>query len=121
MSQTEQPEDLMQYEAMAQDALRGVVRAALKKAAEPGGLPEPHHLYITFKTKAVGVSADIAEYWQHDITYKVELPWDTTATLSVQNLLDKDPPFAIGTQYNYDPGSANPLGRVYSLGIKKRF
>jgi len=52
MSQTEQPEDLMQYEAMAQDALRGVVRAALKKAAEPGGLPEPHHLYITFKTKA---------------------------------------------------------------------
>jgi hypothetical protein len=38
MSQTEQPEDLMQYEAMAQDALRGVVRAALKKAAEPGGL-----------------------------------------------------------------------------------
>jgi len=56
MSQTEQPEDLMQYEAMAQDALRGVVRAALKKAAEPGGLPEPHHLYITFKTKAAGVS-----------------------------------------------------------------
>ena len=56
MSQTEQPEDLMQYEAMAQDALRGVVKAALKKAAAPGGLPEPHHLYITFKTKAAGVS-----------------------------------------------------------------
>jgi hypothetical protein len=46
----------MQYEAMAQDALRGVVKAALKKAAAPGGLPEPHHLYITFKTKAAGVS-----------------------------------------------------------------
>ena len=56
MSQTQPPEDLMQYEAMAQDALRGVVRAALKKAAAPGGLPEPHHLYITFKTKAAGVS-----------------------------------------------------------------
>jgi len=56
MSQTQPPEDLMQYEAMAQDALRGVVKAALKKAAAPGGLPEPHHLYITFKTKAPGVS-----------------------------------------------------------------
>ncbi|MET3664652.1 SspB family protein [Caulobacter sp. 1776] len=56
MSQTNPPEDLMQYEAMAQDALRGVVKAALKKAAAPGGLPEPHHLYITFKTKAAGVS-----------------------------------------------------------------
>ena len=56
MSQTQPPEDLMQYEAMAQDALRGVVKAALKKAAAPGGLPEPHHLYITFKTKAAGVS-----------------------------------------------------------------
>ncbi|OIQ66796.1 TonB dependent receptor [mine drainage metagenome] len=63
----------------------------------------------------------IPEYWQSDITYRVELPWDTTATLSVQNLFDKEPPFAIGTQYNYDPGSANPLGRVYSIGVKKRF
>ncbi|MCI3134168.1 TonB-dependent receptor domain-containing protein [Phenylobacterium aquaticum] len=63
----------------------------------------------------------IPEYWQNDITYRIELPWDTSATLSVQNLFDKDPPFAIGTQYNYDPASANPLGRVYSIGVKKRF
>lgn len=56
MARTPPTEDLMQYEAMAQDALRGVVKAALKKAAAPGGLPEPHHLYITFKTKAAGVS-----------------------------------------------------------------
>ena len=57
MARTPPTEDLMQYEAMAQDALRGVVKAALKKAAAPGGLPEPHHLYITFKTQAAGVSA----------------------------------------------------------------
>ncbi len=63
----------------------------------------------------------IPEYWQHDVTYKVELPWDTTATLSVMNLLDEKPPFAIGVQYNYDFGSGNPLGRVYALGLKKRF
>ena len=49
-------EDLMQYEAMAQDALRGVVKAAVKRAAGPGGLPGAHHLYVTFKTHAPGVS-----------------------------------------------------------------
>ena len=46
----------MHYEAMAQDALRGVVKAALKRAAGPGGLPGSHPLYITFKTEAPGVS-----------------------------------------------------------------
>ena len=50
------PEDLMHYEAMAQDALRGVVKAALRRAASPGGLPGDHHFYITFRTKAPGVS-----------------------------------------------------------------
>ena len=47
----------MGYEAMAQEALRGVVKAALKRAAQPGGLPGAHHLYITFRTRAPGVSA----------------------------------------------------------------
>ncbi|WP_340646101.1 TonB-dependent receptor [Phenylobacterium sp.] len=87
------------------------------------------HVSSTLQTEATPVAiannvkstAKIAEYWQHDVTYRAELPWDTALTLSVMNVLDKDPPFAIGTQYNYDPGSGNPLGRVYSVGIKKRF
>ena len=33
----------------------------------------------------------IDEYWQSDITYKIELPWDTSATLSVMNVFDADP------------------------------
>jgi len=57
MAQDETPQDLMHYEAMAQDALRGVVRSALKRAASPEGLPGAHHFYITFKTEAPGVSA----------------------------------------------------------------
>ncbi len=57
MAQDKPPQDLMHYEAMAQDALRGVVKAALKRAAAPGGLPGDHHFYITCKTKAPGVSA----------------------------------------------------------------
>jgi hypothetical protein len=48
--------DLMGYEALRQEALRGVVRAALEKAAGPGGLPGDHHFYISFRTDASGVS-----------------------------------------------------------------
>ena len=56
MAQDPPAKDLMQYEAMAQDALRGVVKAALRRAAAPEGLPGAHHFYITFKTAAPGVS-----------------------------------------------------------------
>jgi hypothetical protein len=57
MAQDPPAQDLMHYEAMAQDALRGVVKTALKRAASPEGLPGAHHFYITFKTEAPGVSA----------------------------------------------------------------
>jgi hypothetical protein len=56
MAQDPPAQDLMRYEAMAQDALRGVVKTALKRAAAPEGLPGAHHFYITFKTDAPGVS-----------------------------------------------------------------
>ena len=46
-------EDLMQYEAMAQEALRGVIKSALNKVVQ--GMPGAHHFYITFKTQAAGV------------------------------------------------------------------
>ena len=56
MSKEASPEDLMHYEAMVKDALRGVVKAALKRAAASGGLPGNHHFYLTFKTHAPSVS-----------------------------------------------------------------
>ncbi|MEO8114997.1 MAG: ClpXP protease specificity-enhancing factor SspB [Phenylobacterium sp.] len=59
MAQDPPAQDLMHYEAMAQDALRGVVKAALKRAAAPDGLPGAHHFYVTFKTDAPGVSGPI--------------------------------------------------------------
>ncbi len=46
--------DYMEYDAMAQDALRGVVREALKRA-EKTGLPGDHHFYIVFCTDYPGV------------------------------------------------------------------
>jgi hypothetical protein len=49
------PEDLMRYDQLAQNALRGVVREALRKV-ERAGLPGEHHFYIAFNTKHPGVS-----------------------------------------------------------------
>jgi iron complex outermembrane receptor protein len=70
---------------------------------------------------AVHGNTKVPEYFQHDLTYTAELPWDSVLTLSVQNLFDKDPPFAFATQYNYDPSSGSPLGRVFVIGLKKSF
>lgn len=47
-------EDLMRYDLLAQDALRGVVRFALKRV-EQDGLPGEHHFYIAFDINAPGV------------------------------------------------------------------
>ena len=48
-------EDLIGYDSLTQDAMRGVVRAALSRAAAQRALPGKHHFYITFKTHAAGV------------------------------------------------------------------
>ncbi len=72
-------QDLMRYEAMAQDALRGVVKAALKRAAAPEGLPGAHHFYITFKTEAPGVSgpADLLGKYPDEMTIVLQHQyWD---------------------------------------------
>lgn len=73
------PQDLMHYDAMAQDALRGVVKSALKRAASPGGLPGAHHLYITFKTEAAGVSGppDLLDKYPDEMTIVLQHQyWD---------------------------------------------
>ena len=92
MAQDETPEDLMHYEAMAQDALRGVVRAALKRAASPEGLPGAHHFYITFKTDAPGVSAppDLLAKYPEEMTivlqhqYRDLAPGETFFTVTLK-------------------------------------
>ncbi len=79
MSQDGQDQDQMGYEALAQEALRGVVKAALKRAAGPGGLPGGHHFYITFKTRAPGVSIppELVEKYPDEMTIVVQHQfWD---------------------------------------------
>lgn len=47
-------QDPLDYHAMVQRALRGVLREALEVAAEQG-LPGEHHFYLSFRTRAPGV------------------------------------------------------------------
>jgi len=109
----ETPQDLMRYDAMAQDALRGVVKAALKRAAAPGGLPGAHHFYITFKTEAPGVSGpiDILGKYPDEMTIVLQhqywdlAPGETFFTVTLK--FGGDPkklsiPYAAVTRF-YDP------------------
>jgi len=52
----ETPESLIPYDEIVQDALRAVVGRVLGEVERSGGLPGDHHFYITFKTRAPGVS-----------------------------------------------------------------
>ncbi len=73
------PVDEMHYEQLAQDALRGVVRAALERAASPTGIPGAHHFYITFRTRAPGVTVppDILAKYPDEMTVVLQHQyWD---------------------------------------------
>ena len=73
------PVDEMHYEQLAQDALRGVIRSALERAALPEGIPGAHHFYITFKTRAPGVSVppDVLAKYPDEMTVVLQHQyWD---------------------------------------------
>ncbi len=113
MSQDGFSNDEMRYDLLAQEALRGVVRAALKRAAQPGGLPGEHHFYVTFKTTAPGVSlpADLAATYPTEMTIVLQNQfWDLApgeTFFSVMLSFDRQPkrlsiPYAAITRF-YDP------------------
>jgi len=56
--------DLIRYDLLIQDALRGVVRRVLNEVAKEG-LPGEHHFYITFRTAAPGVRLSTAMRQQY--------------------------------------------------------
>ena len=67
-------QDLMNYEDMAQLALRGVVRDAVRRVIREDGLPGAHHFYITFMTRFpdVEIDAQLAEKYPEEITIVLE-------------------------------------------------
>ncbi|MGV9010062.1 SspB family protein [Brevundimonas sp.] len=81
MAEETPPVDEMHYDALAQDALRGVIRLALERAALPEGIPGEHHFYITFKTRAAGVSVppDVMAKYPVEMTIVLQHQyWDLT-------------------------------------------
>ncbi len=74
MSEDQMTVDLMDYAGLTQNALRGVIRQALLRAASPEGLPAEHHFYITFLTRAQGVSIpdDLLARYPFEITIVIQ-------------------------------------------------
>jgi uncharacterized protein len=66
-------EDQMRYDQLAQNALRGVVREALRRA-EVEGLPGEHHFYVAFNTRYPGVdiSPRIQERYPREMTIVIQ-------------------------------------------------
>jgi uncharacterized protein len=118
------PEDLMRYDLLAQDALRGVVRAALAQVARTG-LPGEHHLFIALDTRhpEVQISDRLRQKYPEEITIVLQHQYwnlevrenDFSVELSFDNVLEKlvvpyaaikgffDPAVQFGLQFETRP------------------
>jgi hypothetical protein len=104
--------DLIRYDLLVQDALRGVVRRVLSEVAKEG-LPGEHHFYITFRTGAPGVRLSTAMRLQYPDVMTIILQhqfWDLSVAeqnfevgLSFRNVPERLlVPFEAVTEF-YDP------------------
>ena len=92
------PEDLMRYDQLAQNALRGVVRDALRRV-EKSGLPGEHHFYIAFNTKSPGVDIGerMAQRYPREMTIVIQHQYENLIVredrfeveLSFDNIVEK--------------------------------
>ena len=57
---------------------------------------------------------------RHDLLASYEMPWGTTLSLSLLNILDKEPPFAPSI-LGFDVTKADPLGRVFKINLRHAF
>ena len=75
-------EDLIRYDVLAQDALRGLVRKVLSEVAQTG-MPGEHHFFITFHTQHPGVriSSRLKAQYPTEMTVVLQHQfWDLTVT-----------------------------------------
>jgi hypothetical protein len=75
-------QDLIRYDILAQDALRGVIRKVLSEVTRTG-LPGNHHFFITFVTTAPGVriSSRLREKYPEQMTIVIQHQyWDLDVT-----------------------------------------
>lgn len=89
-------DDLIRYDVLAQEAMRGVMRKVLGEV-EKTGLPGEHHFFITFLTTAPGVrvSSRLREKYPEQMTIVVQHQyWDLKVT---------DATFEIGLSFSDVP------------------
>jgi uncharacterized protein len=89
-------QDLIRYDILAQDALRGVIRKVLSEVVKTG-LPGEHHFFITFLTSAPGVriSSRLREKYPELMTIVIQHQyWDLSVT---------DTAFEIGLSFSDIP------------------
>lgn len=75
-------QDMIRYDILAQDALRGVIRKVLAEVAK-AGLPGNHHFFITFLTGAPGVrvSSRLKERYPEQMTIVLQHQfWEMNVT-----------------------------------------
>jgi hypothetical protein len=95
----ETPESLIPYDEIVQEALRTVVGRVLGEVEQSGGLPGDHHFYITFKTRAPGVSIPkhLAEKFPDEMTIVIQHRfWD---------LKVEDDAFSVGLSFGQVPAT----------------
>jgi len=76
------PVDLIRYDLLAQEALRGVVRRVIADTAK-NGLPGDHHFFITFDTARPGIRMSPRLHAQHPQELTIVLQhqfWDLSVT-----------------------------------------
>lgn len=76
------PQDIIRYDLLVQDALKGVVRKVLTDAAERG-LPGDHHFYVSFRTGEPGLrmSQRLREKYPEEMTIILQHQfWDLAVT-----------------------------------------
>jgi hypothetical protein len=134
------PVDLIRYDLLVQDALRGAVRHVLSTVARDG-LPGEHHFYISFRTGAQGVrlSKRMRERYPDEMTIVLQHQfWDLRVSelafevgLSFQNISETllipfeavtrfaDPAVGFELQFGFDDekAEASQSGRPETEGV----
>lgn len=88
--------DLIRYDLLVQEALKGVVRRVLTDAARDG-LPGEHHFYVSFRTDKPGVriSSRLRERYPADMTIVLQHQFE--------NLVIGDQAFEVGLSFSGIP------------------
>ena len=102
-------EDLIRYDVLAQEALRGLVKKVLSEVAQ-AGLPGEHHFFVTFNTQYPGVriSSRLATEYPGEMTVVLQHQfWDLTVN---------DSAFEVGLSFKGVPEKLHvPLRAITSF------